>query len=287
MLFNVPSYFKIKADGIKLDKGFESIQFEIDNKLDDNNILLNYTSLENEETTIDDIKLYVTSYYETKEITGYNLDIEQSFKNTIKLNSNTLLEIMGDKVYQVSIIIEDDYIKNSVVSQLKNSGYRVIDINDFPPSGLSGLLMITETIFKSIIAVVGIIFLYFVSYMILNLVMNSKNRDYSILRILGANRKDLGNILLVENVLMALTSCIITFIGVIIVNNYYSLGVINIIKYRDFYSMFILLMIIIVLASMLSLRFARKMFNTTVISHRGLSDNMLSYKYRLYLIREH
>ena len=55
-------------------------------------------------------------------------------------------------------------------------------------------MMLIETIMKTFVAGLGIVFLYFVTYMILHLVMNSKKRDYSILRILGANRKNLNSI---------------------------------------------------------------------------------------------
>ena len=100
--------------------------------------------------------------------------------------------------------------------------------------------------------------------MILHLVMNSKKRDYSILRILGANRKNLNSIVSIEKYNIRNHSIYYNLCRVIIINQYYSLGVMNIIKYRDYGSMLILLIIIVILAFMLSVRFSRKMFESVV-----------------------
>ena len=49
------------------------------------------------------------------------------------------------------------------MSQLRNKGYRVIDVSDFPSYG-DGLMMLIETIMKTFVAGLGIVFLYFVTY---------------------------------------------------------------------------------------------------------------------------
>jgi predicted lysophospholipase L1 biosynthesis ABC-type transport system permease subunit len=108
--------------------------------------------------------------------------------------------------------------------------------------------------------------LYFISYMILSIIINSKKKDYSIFRILGANKANLSLLVIFENLILAVSAYFTTILIVLIVGNWYDLTVMNLIEYHQFGTMLILLLIISLLAFLISLRFNRKLFNTTVNS---------------------
>lgn len=265
------SYFGFSLKGIDELEEYsylERISFAFEPSYEDGVIRLSLGAQISElEFNDEDIKVYLTSIYGEKEITDVTIEIirePDNYTNFIFMNENTFFNLIDNEVYQISVILDDSFIKGSLMSQLRNKGYRVIDVSDFPSYGFDGLMMLIETIMKTFVAGLGIVFLYFVTYMILHLVMNSKKRDYSILRILGANRKNLNSIVSIENITLGIIAYITTFVGVIIINQYYSLGVMNIIKYRDYGSMLILLIIIVILAFMLSVRFSRKMFESVV-----------------------
>jgi ABC-type lipoprotein export system ATPase subunit len=227
-----------------------------------------YYDTDNVVLSSDDYELQITQLFTPLTVTNYDVRfVETTASNGlyIRTNKKTLLKLIDSNVYQVTVMAKDSYIFDNVKNTIKNMDYRTIGF-DFRSSGIDGLTLVLDTIVRTFVTVISLVALYFVSYMILSIIVNSKKKDYAILRILGANKSNLNLIVIFENLIMAVSAYILTIIITVIVNNYYKLNVLKIIEYRQYGTMLILLLIISFLAFLISLRFNRKLFSTTVNS---------------------
>lgn len=263
--------FTIESDNI-LD-GNEINIYPIKNgsmPLEDNVIKLNiYLTHGSVISPEDEAKIIMSHFYGTKILEDYDvvLDIrEQEWFEIIAIaTETTLLNIINEDVYQISVLINDTYKMNETINLLKNMGYNTI----VPSKSISGGDVNSEfffTLFKIFMVFIALFSLYLISYLILSIITNSKQKDYTILRVLGVTKMKLNYIVILENITLAITSFILMIIIVLVVNNYHKLEILKIIKYNEVYKILFLLLAISVLAFFISIRYTKNLFKKSVNS---------------------
>ena len=217
----------------------------------------------------DEAKIIMSHFYGTKILEDYDvvLDIrEQEWFEIIAIaTETTLLNIINEDVYQISVLINDTYKMNETINLLKNMGYNTI----VPSKSISGGDVNSEfffTLFKIFMVFIALVSLYLISYLILSIITSSKQKDYTILRVLGVTKMKLNYIVILENITLAITSFILMIIIVLVVNNYHKLEILKIIKYNEVYKILFLLLAISVLAFFISIRYTKNLFKKSVNS---------------------
>mgnify|MGYP004522851529 FL=1 len=123
-------------------------------------------------------------------------------------------------------------------------------------------------IIKVVVTIILIIVLFFISYLIIRIILKSRNIYYTTLRMLGATYKNVKRILDIELFTNATISygALLLFIYSIknnIISLEYISKLINYIGLREYVFIYIVLIII---SRLISIKFARKLFKNTAIN---------------------
>ena len=180
--------------------------------------------------------------------------------------------IFYEEVYQVSIMVTD--INRSVdlqdqISRITESGntkYKVVYPYDSSPLyDFEETFKILATIGMLILTAVTIIASSFLSYIIFKAIINTKLRDYSIFRTIGANQRVVRSFIYIENFIVFIIAYIIFLIISLTLPNkipgftlFDSLGVYS---FLDYVMYFILLSL---MSIFISQRYCNKIFQYSV-----------------------
>ncbi len=207
------------------------------------------------------------SAFETKQTTVEITGVYQSLiydNSSISMSTNTLNAIMPDGIYQVGVLVFDGYDAEKVISDIDNIGY-----NTIYPDGVTDQYSAIFTIFTSIYLafILGflMIVIYFITYIVLKNIQNSKKKDYLILRSIGASKKDLNRVTIIELIYTTLLAYTITMTAFIVNENIVS-KIPRYLRYFTASSHLLIFFLMLALAVMLGRRFNRKIFDKSVIT---------------------
>lgn len=198
-------------------------------------------------------------------MSNYNKDLySELYEGQIYINNEDYDALFNKETYQMSIFVDDIEHIDSVNDELQKMDIKTLKIMDtYIQNGATEVVRIIKTVITLIVVVT----LFFISYFIIKIILKSRNSYYSIIRMLGGSRKVTRSLLIIELVLVAILSYI-TFI----ILEYLNLkGIISVSILNDVYKFFtlndyILLFIIVVLMAFLSsVRYARKLFKDSVM----------------------
>lgn len=200
------------------------------------------------------------------ELPGYSKDNYDEFYNgIIYINPLDYNQLFNKGTYQISIYVKDIELLDDVISNLNNMGYHTLKISDtLVSSGIAEFL----SILKFIVTCVLVFVLFFISYFIIRIILKSRNVYYAILRMLGASKSICRELLILELFIVSNISYFI-FIAIAEINKtkYLNIGFINTVntyfKVNDYIILYIVLMLMSLLISM---RFSRKLFETSVMN---------------------
>ena len=114
------------------------------------------------------------------------------------------------------------------------------------------------------IIIVSLSGLFFIAYVVLSRVYASKGKDYGIFRTLGMIKKQLGKVVIFENLLIASFAAILALISFLIINNY--VPILYLIEYLTFGISLLYFAIVVIFAYLIALRFNKKLFKFSVNS---------------------
>ena len=109
------------------------------------------------------------------------------------------------------------------------------------------------------------IVIYFVSYIVLRNIQNSKQKDYLILRSIGASKKDL-NIVTILELLMTSTLAYIIMMGLFILNENIDSSIPQVLRYFTASSYLLIFFLLVILSLLLGRRFNKRIFSNSVIT---------------------
>ena len=198
-------------------------------------------------------------------LTGKNKYENNRYK--IYINTNDYNKMFNKPSYQSSVYVKDEEEIDGTILELENMGINAKKVIDFRVDESGEYEQIIKII-KVVVTIILIIVLFFISYLIIRIILKSRNIYYTTLRMLGATFKNVRKILSIELFINSSISYITLLLFIYCVKN----GVINlsyIAKISEFLGAkeYVLMYILLILISkLISMKFAKKLFKNTAIN---------------------
>lgn len=212
----------------------------------------------NKEISLSNVKVYNKNNF--KKIFGSEYDD----MDTIYLSNNDYDKLYkNNNIYQVSLFVKD----------VRNIDKTMNDLNDYVSFSLNsvkqdGALVQVIKIVKTIIITVLVIVLFFVSYFVIKLIMKSRNKYFTTIRILGGSYIEVKRLLQIE--LLNVTNIVylvFLVISLLIKNDIIvSESIKNMLFYINLKEYVIVYLILSLMSYLTSSRYSRKIFKRSVIT---------------------
>ena len=180
------------------------------------------------------------------------------------MNMNTIQGILGEEVYQVSVIVKDSFHASFVQKELSG-----LSLRNIYPNGIQSQEEQFFSIFQYITLGITFGFFLFVTYFIVYLVLRniqlSKKKDYLVYRSIGASKRDL-NLTTIYELVFATTIGFILTMALFVINENVKTPIPRLLRYLDAVNYMVSFLILTVMAIMLGNRFNKKIFNRSVIT---------------------
>jgi len=216
----------------------------------------------------DELNLSISNTYTKsnfRRVTG--LDKYDNNRYKIFINTNDYNSLYNKPSYQSSVFVKDEKTIDETIYELGNIGVTGKKVTDFKVEQGSIYKRIIKII-KVVITIGLIVVLFFISYLIIKIILKSRNIYYTTLRMLGATYKNVRRILDIELFVNSTLSYIVLLllihlIKLNIINGEHIATLSQYIGLREYVLMYIILTVI---SRLISIRFARKIFKNTAIS---------------------
>lgn len=187
-----------------------------------------------------------------------------SWRSSIQVNSEVMASWMVLQTYQVSVMVQDGFAAYRVQNQLDKTLYYSMYPADYQDD-FTAIFSVIQQMFQAISSLFLLVIMYFASYLALKNVMRNKQKDYVIMRSMGASKKALNQINIIELNLIMLAAYVLV-ITVFIVAQYTPLNIPNYLRYFRWIDYFVVLAALLGMSGFLGIRFNRKIFSTSVIT---------------------
>ncbi|MDA3931821.1 MAG: ABC transporter ATP-binding protein/permease [Tenericutes bacterium] len=220
-----------------------------------------------------DSDLKIDAFYQTFEEEGITVNFQQLDYGNMELNSRVYNEFFSlDEQYQISIFANDGIDARNYVDQLNRQnvdGEQIYTVYH-PASASSGnqleglifLIMNFGLIFMFGILFIGI---FFISYVIIKNIINSKLSDYAIFRTIGANKSTIRSFIYLENIFVAVFAYIIFVLAIIFGTPYIKEeGFLYVLKFYNFRYTLFLFIFIMLFSALISRRYLSRVYHDSV-----------------------
>lgn len=200
-----------------------------------------------------------------KRLTG--LKEYQIYKNTIFVNTEDYNSLYNKPSYQSSVYIKDSKMIDETLAQLEKLGLKTKKITDYKVDTSQSYKQIIHMI-KVVVTIVVIILLFFISYVIIKIILKSRNVYYTTLRMLGATYKNIRKILDIE----LFINSSLAYITILIVIYLVKINVIkiafvtNLTSYLTLKEYVFMYLILFIITKLISRKFSKKIFKKTTIN---------------------
>lgn len=216
----------------------------------------------------EELNLSISNTY-TKSNFKRTLGLEKYDSNRYKIfiNTDDYNSLFNKPSYQSSVYVTDVETIDETITQLGNLGLNPKKVTDFKVSQGEAYLRIIKII-KVIVTIVLIIVLFFISYLIIKIILKSRNIYYATLRMLGATYKNVRRILDIELFINSTLSYIVLLffiyaIKINIINLEYISKITEFLGPKEYILMYVIL---IAISGLISRKFAKKLFKNTTIN---------------------
>lgn len=212
----------------------------------------------NKEISLSNVKVYNKSNF--KKIFGSEYDD----MDTIYLSNNDYDKLYkNNNIYQVSLFVKD----------VRNIDKTMNELNDYVSFSLNnvkqdGALVQVIKIVKTIVITVLVIVLFFVSYFVIKLIMKSRNKYFTTIRILGGSYIEVKRLLQIE--LLNVTN--IVYLVFLVISLFIKNDIIvsesikSMLFYINLKEYVIVYLILSLMSYLTSSRYSRKIFKRSVIT---------------------
>jgi len=200
-----------------------------------------------------------------KRLTGQN-DYTIS-RNTIFINTEDYDRLYNKPSYQSSVYVKDVETIEETMTELKAMGINPKKVTDYAINYNEDAARIVNII-KVIVTIILVIVLFFISYLIIRIILKSRNVYYTTLRMLGATYKNVRRILDIELFVNA-TLAYLTLLCFLALTHYQIIpleaiaNLTNFLQVPEYIGMYVIL---IAISRLISIKFASKLFKKTAIS---------------------
>lgn len=233
------------------------------NKIINQNINISVSNIYYE----DNIDLTITKTFtksNLKKLTGYT-DYSY-YQNAIIINPDDYNSLYDKPSYQSSVYVKDASIIDQTMSELENLGLKPKKATDFKVEYENESQIVK--IFKVVVTIFVIIVVFFISYLIISIILKSRNIYYTTLRMLGATSKSTRKILNIELFINSTLSylMVLTF-GYIVKQDIIKIEFIaNLIKYITLNECILMYLILFVVTQLIARKFAKKIFKSSAMN---------------------
>lgn len=185
----------------------------------------------------------------------------------IFVNTNDYNKFFDKPSYQSSVYVKNVETIDETIKELENLGLNPKKVTDFKVSQGEAYLRIIKII-KVIVTIVLIIVLFFISYLIIKIILKSRNIYYATLRMLGATYKNVRKILDIELFINSTLSYIalLLFIYLIKADLIHLEYIKQITEYIGVQEYVLMYVILILISKLISRKFSKKLFKNTTIN---------------------
>ena len=215
-----------------------------------------------------ELNLTITKTY-TKNNFKRTLELENYDNNryTIFVNNEDYDSLFNKPSYQSSVYVKDIKKMDETLAQLENLGLNPKKATDFKMNQGEVYKRIIKII-KVVVTIALITVLFFISYIIIKIILKSRNVYYTTLRMLGATYKNVRRILDIELFVNSTLSYAVLMLFVYLVKTdiiglSYVSKISNFLNTREYILMYLIL---IVISRLISIKFAKKLFKNTAIN---------------------
>ena len=233
------------------------------NKIINQNINISVSNIYYE----DNIDLTITKTFtksNLKKLTGYT-DYSY-YQNAIIINPDDYNSLYDKPSYQSSVYVKDASIIDQTMSELENLGLKPKKATDFKVEYENESQIVK--IFKVVVTIFVIIVVFFISYLIISIILKSRNIYYTTLRMLGATSKSTRKILNIELFINSTLSylMVLTF-GYLVKQDIIKIEFIaNLIKYITLNESILMYLILFVVTQLIARKFAKKIFKSSAMN---------------------
>ena len=233
------------------------------NKIINQNINISVSNIYYE----DNIDLTITKTFtksNLKKLTGYT-DYSY-YQNAIIINPDDYNSLYDKPSYQSSVYVKDASIIDQTMSELENLGLKPKKATDFKVEYENESQIVK--IFKVVVTIFVIIVVFFISYLIISIILKSRNIYYTTLRMLGATSKSTRKILNIELFINSTLSylMVLTF-GYLVKQDIIKIEFIaNLIKYITLNECILMYLILFVVKQLIARKFAKKIFKSSAMN---------------------
>ncbi len=217
----------------------------------------------------------------------YKSNLELLVKNTI--TKDNVKELLGVKIedtigkiyineedyktlydkgnYQISVFLKDIKKSDETLASLQKEGYETYSLKNNlvnPSQDVQGLI----NMMRLIVFGIATGSLFFISYVIIKIILKSRNIYFSTIRILGATKKtacDLLNIELLVDIHLAylIFTTLTLFVKSGAIHNKFIMDMVSFFTFKDYLMIYIIL---IVMSLLISNRYSHKLFKSSAMS---------------------
>lgn len=178
----------------------------------------------------------------------------------IYVNTETYNKLFAEETYQITAVVDGKFEAKETISSLK-------DYNTFYPSEIItsdvGYVILLRNIQMTLMFSVTLIVIYFIAYFVLKNILNSKQKDYTINRSVGATNKNLRTIIANELFVSSTLAFLLSILIIYYVEDYIDFTILRYFRWDDY---LIIYFIVVVLVYLISRRFNNSMFRKSVIT---------------------
>lgn len=208
-----------------------------------------------------DLKVeHVLNKYNSKRLTGYSYE-----ENTCYLSKNLIRNTLISDKYQTSIFVKDEVKINDTINDLMNLGYSTYAVKDMLINE-SATMTYIYNIINLVLMIIILVAMFFISYLIIKLILKSRKNYYTIIRILGGSKKNCKSILKIElYTILNIAFIIITLLVYMIVNGMIDISLRSSLKLLNINDYVLIYILIFALTYLISVRFGRFIFKESAI----------------------
>ncbi len=179
----------------------------------------------------------------------------------LSLHPSVLEDVLDFEIYQVALIVHDAFAARQVLQQMAPQYFGLFPYDYEDP--FMAIFRVIGNLFQALSSIFLLVAMYFISYLALRNVMRSRQKDYVIMRSIGASKRDLNTITVVELMLVMVHAFVLVY-SVFWINQFVDVGLPNYVRFFNFGNYIVALTLLLGMTFFLGMRFNRKIFNQTV-----------------------
>lgn len=186
-----------------------------------------------------------------------------NFNYVIEMNINTAIKMMDIYLHRTSVYVEDSNLDDTISSLRSNDNlevYPIVEAKKVIP--VYDYNAIFENLFSILFLVIVIIMSILIAILITSFVLKTKKKELGVFRVIGLNQKDVLQVLNLEVLTLMLLSITINILIGFIFKIWMSEFPYTII-FDNIYKLLCSILILILIAFIISIRWNKKMFTLT------------------------